>query len=138
MGGPFSAHAADLLTLWKVKKAAKKLRDRGSLTVSDEGYVFWSRGAMWFSLCQFRDNILFASNLSPGSKTTLVQEMCSTLSDIWNLEVLCDCLGSRQTVCIGQCLVNTARALGIYMTVGRGTSLCSTQTERRLGLLCRS
>ena len=51
MGGPFSAQSADLHTLWKVKRAGKKLRERGALKISDEGYVYWQRGALWFSLC---------------------------------------------------------------------------------------
>ena len=46
--------------------------------MSEEGYVFWSRGQMWFNLCHFRDNILLACNLNAGSTTNLVQEVCET------------------------------------------------------------
>ena len=28
---------------------------------------------MWFSLAQFRDNVLLATNIAPGTRTTLVQ-----------------------------------------------------------------
>ena len=41
MGGTFSVQSADRHTLWKVKKARKRLRDWGVLGVSDEGYIFW-------------------------------------------------------------------------------------------------
>ena len=102
------------------------MRDWGALNVSKEGYVFWTRGTIWFSLCQFRDNILLSCNLNPGSETSLVHEVCSTLSEIWKLEVLCDCLDSGQAVCTGRCLSNTVRALGISMTVGVGAGLGST------------
>ena len=47
MGGPFSAQSADL---W-VKRAGKKLPDWGALNISNEGYVYWQRRALWFSLC---------------------------------------------------------------------------------------
>ena len=72
-------------------------------------------------LCvRVRDNILLASNLSPGSETSVVWKVCPTLSAIWNLEVLCDYLDSGQAVCTGQCLSNTVRALGNSMIVGAG------------------
>ena len=64
-GGPFSAQSADLHTLWKVKRAGTKLQEWDALNIYDEGYVYWQRGALWFSLYQFRDNILFVSNQMP-------------------------------------------------------------------------
>ena len=72
MGGPFSAQSADLHTLWKVKRAGKKLPEWGTLNISDEGYVYWQRGSLWFSLCQLRDNILFVSNQMPGTQTPII------------------------------------------------------------------
>ena len=81
MGGPFSAQSADLHTLWGVKTQGKKMRDLGSLTISDEGFPVWVRGRHWFSLAQFRDNVLIASSLSsPGTHTTLVQDISSLVS----------------------------------------------------------
>ena len=53
MGGPFSAQSADLHTLWGVKENGKRLRDWGSLNLLEDGYVFWTRGTMWFSLAHF-------------------------------------------------------------------------------------
>ena len=125
MGGPFSAQFADLHTVWRKKKVGKNLEDWGSVQVSKEGYLFWTREQMLFSLCQFRDNVLLACNLNPGSETNLVQKVCSALSTIWDLEVLCDCLDSGDTTCKGKCLAKTVRALGISMIVGCGTALGS-------------
>ena len=126
MGGPFSAQSADLHTLWKVKRAGKKLRDWGELNISDEGYIYWQRGPLWFSLCQFRDNILFASNHRPGAHTSIIQRVTETLSIVWDLEVLCPCTDGGDDCCVGNCLTQTAQALGISMTVGAGVGLSST------------
>ena len=86
MGGPFSAQSADLHTLWVVKKNGKRMKDWGNMSLSEDGLVFWTRGARWLSLAQFRDNVLLATNVPPGTRTTLVQEVCDLLSDIWKLE----------------------------------------------------
>ena len=128
MGGPFSSQSTDLHSLWRIKKAGKKLRDLGTLHVSEEGYVFWTRGHMWFSLCQFRDNILLVCNLNLGSETSLVQEACLALSSIWDLEVLCDRLDSGDPTCEGKYLAMIVRALGISMIVGGGIAQGSTHS----------
>ena len=120
MGGPFSAQSADLHTLWGVKKNGKRMKDWGNMNLSEDGYIFWTRGTMWFSLAQFRDNVLLATNLSPGTRTTLVQEVCDLLASIWNLEVLCDCVDGGAQSCEGDCLSQSRRALGVHMTVGGG------------------
>ena len=72
MGEPFSAQSADLRKLWRVKRSGKKLRDWGGPNVSKEGYVYWQRGTLWFSLCEFWDNVLFTSNLRPGTEPPIV------------------------------------------------------------------
>ena len=74
----------------------------GSLGVSEEGYVYWSRGTLWF--VQFKDNVLLAYNLPPFTCTTLVQEVWDALSDIWGLEILCNDVNSGQFMCHGKCL----------------------------------
>ena len=126
MGGPFSTQSAALHTLWKVKRAGKKLRDWGELNISDEGYIYWQSGPLWFTLCQFRDNILFASNHRPGAHTSIIQRVTETLSSVWDLEVLCPCTDGGHDCCVGNCLTQTAQALGISMTVGAGVGLNST------------
>ena len=112
MGGAFSAQSADLHTLWGVKTQRKKMRELGSLTISDEGFSVWVRGQHWFSVAQFRDNVPIASSLSPGTHTTLVQDIFSLLSHIWQLEVLCDCISEETPTCSRACLSSKIRALG--------------------------
>ena len=62
-----------------LSKGGGHLRGYGALQVSKDGYIFWTRGALWFSLAQFRDDVLLATILPLGSTTTLVQEVCDTL-----------------------------------------------------------
>ena len=63
---------------------------------------------MWFSLCQFRDNMLCASSLRPGQTTNIIQIIADTLSKTWDLEVLCPCVDGGAEICEGQCLGQTA------------------------------
>ena len=83
-------------------------------------------GPLWFSLCQFRDNILVASNQKPGTHTHIIQTIAETLSHVWDLEVLYPCTDGGEDCCVGHCLAQTAQALGISMTVGAGVGLSST------------
>ena len=75
-GGPFLCTKCRSAHTLGVKKNGKGLGDWGSLNLSEDGYVFWTRGTMWFSLAQFRDNVLLATNIPPSTRTTLVQEIC--------------------------------------------------------------
>ena len=52
--------------------------------------------------------------------------LADTLSDVWDLEVLCPCTDRGEDRCAGDCLSQTAQALGISMTVGSGVGLSST------------
>ena len=38
--------------------------------LSDDGYVYWIRGPLWFSLAQCCDNVLPASTMAPDTHTT--------------------------------------------------------------------
>ena len=122
MGGPVSAQSADLHTLWRT--FAYTFGDWGTFSVSEEGYLVWQRGLVWFSLCQFGDNILCASNIRPSQTTNIIQMICNTLSKIWDLEVLCACVDGGAAVYEGQRLLKTAQALGISLTDGGG---CRTE-----------
>ena len=100
--------------------------ERLGSNLPEDRYVFWTRGTMWFSLAQFRDNFLLATNIPPSTRTTLVQEVCDLLSKIWKLEVLCDCIDARAVSSVGNCLQHSRRALGVHMTVGGGQSCTVT------------
>ena len=116
-----------------MKRAGKKLRDWGILSISEEGYPYWQRGGMWFSLCQFRDNVLFASCLCPATTTAVVQMIADTLSEIWDLEVLCPCVDGGGDICEGKCLQQIAQALGICMQVGEGVGMSSSHPSALKG-----
>ena len=73
-------------------------------------------------LGQFRDNVLLATNIPPSTHITLVQEVCNLLSEMWKLEVLCDCVDAGAATCMGHCLQQSRRALGVRMSVGGGQS----------------
>ena len=92
----------------------------GALNVSEAAYVYWQRGALWSSLCQFRDNLLLASNLRPGMQTPIVKMIAKSLSNVWDSEVLCPYTDGGDDCCEGNCLTRTAQALGISMTIGSG------------------
>ena len=61
---------------------------------------------------------MIASSLSPGAHTTLVQDISSLLSPIWQLEVLCDCISEETPTCRGACLSSEIRTLGFTLVVG--------------------
>ena len=63
---------------------------------------------------------------TPSTRTTLVQEICDLLSEIWKPEVLCDCVDAGAVSCVGNCLQQSRRALGVRMTVGGGQSCTVT------------
>ena len=55
--------AANLHCQWGVYTSGGKLRDLGELRISDSGFVYWVTPQGNLTLCQFRDNILFATSL---------------------------------------------------------------------------
>ena len=100
------------------------MRDRGTLNLSEDGYVYWTKGTMWFSLAHFRDNVLLATNIPPSTHTTPQQKVCDLLSEIWKLEVLCDCVDAGVVTYVVDCLQQSRRALGVHMTV-EGRKSCT-------------
>ena len=118
MGGPFPAESIDSHTLSGFKTTGKRLRDWGTIIVSDDRLVYWTTGTMWFSLAQFRDHVLLGNNIPPGTHTTLMLEVCDLLSQIWYLEVLCDYVNATNRCCVGPCLSQSRRTFGVHMCVG--------------------
>ena len=82
--------------------------------------MYETRGTKWFSMAQFLDNVLLATNIPPSTRTTLVEELFDLLSGIWKLEVMCDCVDAGAATCVGDCVQESRRALGVHMTVGGG------------------
>ena len=69
MGGSFSAQAADLHSVWCLKKIASAMRGIGKLVSLDADFPLWSfsseQGEALLSMAQFRDNVMIASNEPP-------------------------------------------------------------------------
>ena len=76
-GGPFLRRAV-ICAHCGVSGKVENVRDWGDLDVSEDGYMFWSRGALWFSLAQFQDNALMATDLPSGANTSLLHEIRGT------------------------------------------------------------
>ena len=111
MGGPFSAQSADLRSVWGAKKRIDLMRRIGTLTFSPRGHPLWTtvRGNT-LSLAQFRDNVLVGAK-GPTAQTEM-QHVCDTLSEVWELPVLCDCMADDIRVCHGTCMTHSLTAMG--------------------------
>ena len=62
-----------------------------ALQVLEDGYIFWTRGPLWFSVAQFRDNVLPGNQLAAGPSTLCVQHM-------W-LAITCRAHGNKNFFC---------------------------------------
>ena len=129
MGGPFSAQSADLRSIWAAKKRTDLMRKIGQLSFSPRGHPLWTtpRGNT-VHLAQFRDNILVGAR--GPSPTHEMQSVCDTLSEVWNLPVLCDCMTEEQRVCQRTCTSPSLTAMGFIHRTPRerlsSPDLCPT------------
>ena len=111
MGGPFSAQSADLRSIWGAKMRVDLMRTLGNLQFSPRGHPLWHtpRGNI-LSLAPFRDNVLAGAR--GRSASTEMQRVCDTLSQVWQLPVLCDCMSLENRVCNGACMGPSLTAMG--------------------------
>ena len=114
MGGPFSAQAADLHSLWCFHLRKQQFYSLGKLSFTDAGYPVWvnSRGRV-VSLAQFRDNILVASK-GLGSSWAMA-DVCNILQRAWSLRVLCPCISNSVNTCQLTCMSGQLHAPGVAM-----------------------
>ena len=117
-GGCFSAQSADLHSIWAAYKGRREFRRLGALTVSPEGYIYWL-GKWKVAMCQFRDNILIASDADPCDCKELVGLVKSVLEKTWGLPVECAC-ADKQGMCQGTCLGLVIRCMGFCIALGAG------------------
>ena len=115
MGGPFSAQGTD--SVWAAYTGRGKFRGLGRLEVSAEGWPVWH--GMWghASMCQFRDNILLATDAAPSDRAIVVQAVRQVLKVCWNLEVDCDCMTKELRICTGSCCNNVTKVVGVVMVL---------------------
>ena len=98
--------------------------------------IWFRRGVLigdWFSFAQFRDNVPIASNIPEGTNTLVIQEICHMLFDVWDPEVLCDCITPETPICTGACLQLELRALGLTLIVGGGPGLSTVHPSALRG-----
>ena len=69
------------------------------MEVSAEGWPVWH--GRHTSMCQFRDNILLATNATPGDRDSVGQAVRQVLKACWDLEVDCDCITKNVRICKG-------------------------------------
>ena len=112
MRGSFSAQSADLHSIWASYKGRQAFRILGTLHVSQEGYIFWT-GQWKIALCQFRDNILMASDVELGDCKELVSLVLET---VWDLPVECACANTDGNY-HGNCLGPVIRCMGFCIAL---------------------
>ena len=130
MGGPFSAQSADLRSIWGGKQRTNLMRRLGNLSFIPRGHPLWTtpRGNV-LSLAQFRDNVLVGAK-GPTARHEM-QHVCHTLTEVWSLPVLCDCMTEEQQVRTATCMTHTMTAMGITTHVHGQTSATSLRTTLR-------
>ena len=97
---------------WGAKTRVDLMRKLGHLSFSPRGHPLWStpRGNT-LSLAQFWDNIVVGAQ-GPTAKSEM-QQVCSTLSEVWTLPVLCDCMTVDDRVCESTCMTTNLTAMGL-------------------------
>ena len=112
MGGPFSAQAADLRSIWGVKQRIDLMRRLGRLHFTERGHPLWlTPTGNTLSLSQFRDNVMVAAR-GPTAKHTM-KSVTDTLTEIWDLPVLCPCITDTVHTCTTECMTTSVTAMGI-------------------------
>ena len=95
-------------------------RSLGFLRVSLEGFAWWDGPYGRVSLCQFRDNILIATDFPDDPSTPIVQEVCVILRQCWGLHVFCNCMSQPGDPCMLSCHDTACTALGFDLVRGEG------------------
>ena len=72
----------------------------------------WHTVFGWVSLCQFRDNILIATDADPSHRATLIEQVRTVLKKCSGLEVECSCITKQVLHCTGQCCAPETKQWG--------------------------
>ena len=70
-------------------------------------------------MCQFRNNILVASNADPGECRELVALVKSVPENAWDLPIECSCADAKGN-CQGSCVGPVVRCMGFCIAPGEG------------------
>ena len=115
--------SANLFCIWKFHLAKATSRQWGTLSTSPDGYPMWrhSSGRI-MALAQFRDKIVVVA--AGQGASSAMQDVCDTLTEIWNLRVLCPCMKEPDDQCTSLCMSQDLHALGICMHCANGKGSC--------------
>ena len=112
MGGPFSAQAADLHSIWKFHLHKQRFHVLGELSFTARGFPIWTNAnGRTVSSTQFRYNILVAA-VGSGASWAMA-DVCKLLADAWSLRVLCSCIIDSYTECLHECMGCDLHALSL-------------------------
>ena len=110
MGGSFSAQCADLHGLWGLKVQVEVMKRPGKLVQESPVPLWLTPAGNTVSLSRFRDNVNVATK-GPSAAAEMAR-LCQTLTECWDLPVVCDCL-SKGNACEGRCMQQSLRILGL-------------------------
>ena len=118
MGGPFSAQAVDLHSLWCFHLHKQRFHASGELHNTDAGYPIWvnSTGRV-IALAPFRDNVRVAAK-GPGASWAM-PDVYLLLQHAWSLRVPCPCINGIYE-CQLRCMTGELYALRVAMERRRG------------------
>ena len=103
MGGPFSAQAANLHSIWRFHLHKQRFHVLGELSFTARGFPIWTNAnGRAVSSTQFRDNILVAA-VGSGASWAMA-DVCKLLADAWSPRVLCTCISDTNTECLHECI----------------------------------
>ena len=118
MGGPFSAQGADLHLVWAAYTGRGKFTSLGKLEVTTKGWPVWHGRWGHTSMCQFRDNILLATDALARNRAGVVQTMREVLKSSWHLDVDCECISKKVHRCTSSCCNSVTKTVGVVMVLG--------------------
>ena len=135
MGGPFSAQGANIHSVQRVYQHRGLFRQPGALTVSPEGFPLWEGRWGRVAMCQFRDNILIATDCPEAKQAALIENIRTIVKIAWGLEVECDCITPQQNKCTRCCCGPVRKAVGVVMTLCPQGRDVPSVNQRRLNLI---
>ena len=93
--------------------------------MSAEGFPPWEGPHGKVALCQFRDNILVATDCPPEACANLINLICRILRGCWGLQVDCNCIAPGHTQCTRGCCSGVRKAVGVLLVLTPNTTGCA-------------
>ena len=88
------------------------MRRLGKLQFTERGNPLWlTPTGNTLSLSQFRNNVMVVAR-GPTAKSTM-KSVTDTLTEIWDLPVLCPCITDTVHTCTEDCMTTSVTPMGI-------------------------